>query len=336
MKQISETELITTTIDDLNKLIPSDKNRSSFLDVEEGSKRGCSRIATIIGKKRAEKWARMFENGLKFSRLAHLPVWDNGDGTYTLGDGHTRIDAIKYLCENHGFNVPEISLIIENYKFKSKDEFENEIIIINGTFSGKKWDICEKVDYLMRQGNVYALEIFNLFDYFYDNTGKDVAFNMVVNVFLDSQGSGKENKVLNELTTMTEGNKYAYDFANFFIKLNDKLKNSKQKTKVDIFNQYVFQALYNLFMCVAAKHYDKIDSFYNAIVETLSNNTTKENIRNSKRSSDIVNYIFERIPKTKASKDDWFATMKLVHTMKGMTDISERGGRCITFTKDEK
>lgn len=336
MIKISETELLTSTIDDLNSLIPSTKNRSSFLDKEQGVKQGCSRIATIIGQKRTERWVSMFEKGLVFSRIAHLPVWDNGDGTYTLGDGHTRIDAVKFLCKEKGMAVPRISLIIENSKFDSKDDFEKEIITINGTFSGKKWDICEKVDFSMRQGNVFAKQILDLFDYIYEKTSKDVAFNMVVNVFLDGQGSCKEGKVLRDLEAIKEGNKYAYEFADFFIKLNNKIENNKQEKKVNIFNQYVFQTLYNLFMCVAVKHHDKINTFYAAIVEALSNPTTKNDISNSKRSAEITDILLERITKNKKNgADEWYDTMALVNTRKGMTNIDKRGGRCVIFNEED-
>lgn len=337
MIKISATELMTESIEDLMSLIPSTKNRSSFLDVEEGAKRGCSRIATIVGSKRTKKWVSMFENGLVFSRLAHLPIWDNGDGTYTLGDGHTRIDAVKYLCKEKGMEVPHISLIIENPKFATKDEFEKEIIIINGTFNGKKWDLCEKVDFLMREGNEHAQSIFDLYDYFYEKTGNDVAFNLVVNIFLDCQGTGKDNKILNELANLKEGNKYAYDFADFFSKVNNSIVNNKQEIKVNIFDQYVLQAIFNLFMCVAAKHHDKIDTFYAALIEALSNPTTKANIRESKRSAEIANIIMDRITKNKNNgKDVWYKTMKMVRTEKGMTDLAERGGRCVIFNKDEE
>lgn len=59
-----------------------------------------------------------------------LPVWQNDDGTFTVGGIHTIISALQQLGEKGNLKkCPQITLDIVNDKFKLKDNFLHAVTI---------------------------------------------------------------------------------------------------------------------------------------------------------------------------------------------------------------
>lgn len=188
------------------------ENRCSTTDIAQATEDGKSvgRVKDFV--RRVKNFEDVFTNR-GFSVIETLPVWEDEDGKLYLGDGVTRMQALKNLQEKGGIKLPTIRFTKFSYKDMSRTEFVMEMQLKNEN-NGKKWDVTDKIE--------FAINVLNI------QTAKDVMaihkkymlpMNSCVNLVLNKQGTTKQDKAFFAQMEKAVTWAYAYDVADFLFKL---------------------------------------------------------------------------------------------------------------------
>ena len=221
------------------------ENRISTSDVEQAIRDGHdpARVKSFIRRKDKMKNELMKEG---FSRIVAIPTYFK-DGKYWLGDGATRVAALKELkAEGKLPKKHEVQFLVYTEEDMSLVEFITELELLND-FNGTKWDITDKITALARSDARYHKIL-------------DIArkYNIAVSACMDltfGQGSTKETT---DLTTRTIFNNV--EALCEFIH-NISLTYNMQEVKTSDF----LNALRTIWM--DAEKYDILDMFQNLLTE---------------------------------------------------------------------
>ena len=167
------------------------ENRISTSDVEQAVRDGHNpaRVKNFIRRKDKMK-AELIKEG--FSRIVAIPTYFK-DNKYWLGDGATRIAALKEL-QAEGKLPPKhkVQFLIYTEADMTLDEFIDELQLLND-FNGTKWDVTDKITAKAKAGDKNSQTILSI----------SQKYNMAVSTVSDlmyGQGSTKETT---DLTTRT-------------------------------------------------------------------------------------------------------------------------------------
>ena len=189
------------------------ENRCSTTDVAQAIKDGKSVSRINDFARRVKNFENVFTNRC-FSIIETLPVWEDKDGKLYLGDGVTRIQALKNLQEKGRIEPPFIRFTKFSYKDLSRTDFVMAMQLKNEN-NGKKWDVTDKIE--------FAIDFLGI------QTAKDVMtihkkymlpMNSCVNLVLNKQGTTKQDKAFFEQMENATTWTYAYDVADFLSKLH--------------------------------------------------------------------------------------------------------------------
>lgn len=165
------------------------ENRISTSNVEQAVRDGHNpeRVKSFIRRKDKMK-AELIKEG--FSRIVAIPTYFKDD-KYWLGDGATRIAALKELqAEGKLPAKHEVQFLVFTEEDMSIDDFIDELQLLND-FNGTKWDVTDKITAKAKAGDKNSQKILSI----------SHKYNMAVSAVSDlmyGQGSTKETT---DLTT---------------------------------------------------------------------------------------------------------------------------------------
>lgn len=189
------------------------ENRCSTTDIVQATNDGKSNDRVKDFARRVKNFEDVFTNR-GFSAIETLPVWEDEDGKLYLGDGVTRMQALRNLQKKGGIELPTIRFTKFSYKDMTRTEFVMEMQLKNEN-NGKKWDVTDKIEFAI---NVLGIQ-----------TAKDamtihkkytLSMNSCVNLVLNKQGTTKQDKAFFAQMEKAVTWAYAYDVADFLFKLH--------------------------------------------------------------------------------------------------------------------
>lgn len=214
------------------------ENRCSTTDVVQAVKDGKSANRTKDFARRVKNFEDVFLNR-GFCRIETLPVWEDVDGKLYLGDGATRIQALRNLQEKGITNLPTIRFTKFSHKNMSRLDFVMEMQLKNEN-NGKKWDITDKVEFAINTLNIScAKDVMNI------SKKYQLPMNSCVNLVLNKQGTTKQDKAFFAQMEKAITWEYACEIAEFINYLYVISKKEDKNLIVDCHCIDSFRQLFN-------------------------------------------------------------------------------------------
>ena len=188
------------------------ENRCSTTDVVQALKDGKSASRTKDFARRVNNFENAITNN-GWSKIAILPVWEDENGVLYLGDGATRIQALKNLKEKGVANLPNILYTIHSHTTMTREDFVEQMRILNEN-NGKKWDITDKIELAVNFMHIPSAE-----DAMTIARKYQLPMNAVVNLVLNKQGTTKQDRAFYEQMRKNNTWEYAYEVAEFINEL---------------------------------------------------------------------------------------------------------------------
>lgn len=214
------------------------ENRCSTTDVAQAVKDGKSASRTKDFARRVKNFEDVFvKRG--FCKIETLPVWEDKDGKLYLGDGVTRMQALRNLQDRGVENLPIIRFTKFSHKEMTRMEFVLEMQLKNEN-NGKKWDITDKIEFAIN-----TLDIASAKDVMTIAKKYQLPMNSCVNLVLNKQGTTKQDKAFFSQMEKATTWEYAYDVAEFLSKLYMLSTNEDKHLLADGHCIDSFRQLYN-------------------------------------------------------------------------------------------
>jgi hypothetical protein len=268
------------------------ENRGFTFDIETAINCGKTSNSVSRFRRRVNSFKKHFED-INFSEFVILPVWKDNDGKLFLGDGATRITALKELHDEGKIEKPTIQYQIFTNKDFSKEEFIEKMMRLN-TNNGHKWDINDKVEYAAYVWNSeIALKAIELKQKY------NIGMFLITDTLFNKQGTSKQNYNFEKAVMNSTPWSYSEEFFDFLVMLH---RNCVTDFKKKIFCEKSVTILRQIFSLITSQK----DKNSDAIKRELD--LTKDILMQSINTLDKV--------KNTSLKDWWCTYLKVITTNK--------------------